>query len=88
MHKSNFHYVATPTMTSQILKYLHLARTQKSIYLENETFFLQIKKTKPYTKLGPETVPKYSRQNLCVIYRLPAPKKVFLKLEHHTELSL
>ena len=51
MHKSNFHYVAMPTMTSQILKYLHLTRTQESIYLENETlFFLQIKKKLSHTQ--------------------------------------
>ena len=33
-----------PMMTSQILKSVDFTRTQKSKYLENETFFLQIKK--------------------------------------------
>ena len=40
----NFHYVATLRMISQILKSVHFTKTQKSRYLENETFFLQIKK--------------------------------------------
>ena len=31
-------------MTSQTLKSAHFTETQKSRYLENETFFLQIKK--------------------------------------------
>ena len=31
-------------MTSQILKSVNFTKTQKSIYLKNETFFLQIKK--------------------------------------------
>ena len=34
-----------PTMTSQILKSVDFTRTQKSRYLENETYFFQIKKT-------------------------------------------
>ena len=34
-----------PMMTSQILEFVNLTKTQKSRYLENETlFFLQIKK--------------------------------------------
>ena len=41
----NFHYVAMPMMTSQILKSGDFTKTQKSRCLENETlFFLQIKK--------------------------------------------
>ena len=37
-------------MTSEILKYIHFTKTQKSRYLENETlFFLQIKKFINYT---------------------------------------
>ena len=41
-------------------------------------------KLKLYTELGPETVRKYSYQNLFVtICRLPAPTKAFLQLEHH-----
>ena len=35
-------------MTSQILKSAGFTRTQKSRYLENETFFIQIKKTINY----------------------------------------
>ena len=31
-------------MTSQILKFVDFTKMQKSRYLENETFFLQIKK--------------------------------------------
>ena len=31
-------------MTSQIFKYTGFTKTQKSQYLENETFFLQIRK--------------------------------------------
>ena len=46
-------------------------------------------KLKAYTKLGPETVPKYSQQNLLmIICILPAPTKVFLQFEHHNELLL
>ena len=40
----NFHYVAMPMMTSQILKSADFTKTQKSRYIENKTFFLQIKK--------------------------------------------
>ena len=48
-----------------------------------------LKKLKLYTKLGLETVHKYSHQNLFVIiYRLPTPAKVFLQLEYHIELLL
>ena len=36
-------------MTSQILKSAGFTKTQKSRYLENETFFLQIKKFINYT---------------------------------------
>ena len=36
--KCNFHYVAMPIMTSQILKFMDFTKTQKSKYLENETF--------------------------------------------------
>ena len=31
-------------MTSQVLQFVDFTKTQKSKYLENETFFLQIKK--------------------------------------------
>ena len=49
-HKSNFHYLAIFMMTSQILRSMHFKKTQKSRYLENETFlFLQIKKFINYT---------------------------------------
>ena len=34
-----------PMMTSQILKYVDFTKTQKFRYLENETFFLQTKKS-------------------------------------------
>ena len=44
----NFHYVAMPMMTSQILKSVDFTKTQ-SKYFENETFFLQIKKFISYT---------------------------------------
>ena len=37
---SNFHYVAMLMMTSQILKYIDFTKTQKSRYLENESFSL------------------------------------------------
>ena len=44
-HKCNFHYVEMPMMTSQILKSMGFAKTQKSRYLGNKTlFFFQIKK--------------------------------------------
>ena len=36
-------------MTSQVLKSVDFTKTQKSRYLENETFFLQIKKFINYT---------------------------------------
>ena len=41
--------LAMPLMTSQILKYVDFTKTQKSRYLVNETFFLQIKKIINYT---------------------------------------
>ena len=48
------------------------------------------KELKPYIKQGPETVhkpPTSIHQNLFVIIcGLPVPKKVFLHMEHHTEL--
>ena len=36
-------------MTSQILRFVHFTKAQKSIYLDDETFFLQIKKFINYT---------------------------------------
>ena len=39
-HKCNFHYVTMSIMISQILKPVDITRTEKSRYLENETFFL------------------------------------------------
>ena len=36
-------------MTSEILKFVDFTKTQKFRYLENETFFLQIKKIINYT---------------------------------------
>ena len=36
-------------MTSQILKSVHFTKSQKSIYLEKKTLFLQIKKFINYT---------------------------------------
>ena len=53
-----------------------------------------LKKLKLYKKLGPDIYSiegphKFSHQNLFVITsRLPAPTKVFLQLEHNTELLL
>ena len=44
MHKWNLHYAAILMMISQILKAAGFTETQKSRYLEKETFFLQIKK--------------------------------------------
>ena len=43
-HLCNFHYVAMPVMTLQILKSADFTKTEKSRYLENKTFFLQTKK--------------------------------------------
>ena len=41
----NFHYVAVPMMTSQILKSVDLKKTpQKSRYLKNETSFFSSEK--------------------------------------------
>ena len=37
MRKCDFHYVAMPMMTSQILKTVDFTKTQKSRYPENET---------------------------------------------------
>ena len=48
-HKCNLHYAAMLMMTSQILKSAGFTKTQKSRYLENKTFFLQIKKFINYT---------------------------------------
>ena len=52
-HKCNLHYAAMLMMTSQILKSAGFTKTQKSRYLENETFFLQIKKIINYTSRAP-----------------------------------
>ena len=43
-NECNFHYVAMPIMTQQILKSVNFMKTQKSRYLKNKTFFLQKKK--------------------------------------------
>ena len=40
-HKWNLHYAAMLMMTSQILKSAGFTKTQKSRYLENETFFFK-----------------------------------------------
>ena len=40
-HKCNFHYVAMPIMMSQILKSVDFRKTQRSRYIENETFFFK-----------------------------------------------
>ena len=48
MSKNTLHYAAMFLKTSQILKYVDFTKTQKSRYLENETFFLQIKKFLSY----------------------------------------
>ena len=46
----NFHYVAMPMMTSQILKSVDFTKIQKPRYLENKIlFFLQIKKLITHT---------------------------------------
>ena len=42
--KCNFHYAEMYMMTSHNWKYVDFTKTQKSRYLENETFFLSIKK--------------------------------------------
>ena len=47
--KRNKHYVAVPMMTSQILKSVGFTKTNKSRFYENETSFLQIKKSISYT---------------------------------------
>ena len=39
MQKYNFHYAAISMMTSQIFEFVDFTKTQKSKYLENETFF-------------------------------------------------
>ena len=50
MRKCNFHYKAMPIMTSQNLKSVDFTKSQKPVYLENETSFsLQIKKFINYT---------------------------------------
>ena len=48
-HKGNFHYVAMPMMALQILELEDFTKTEKSRYLEIETFFFQIKKFIDYT---------------------------------------
>ena len=49
-HECNFHYVAMPMMTSQILKSVDFTKTQTSRHLKNEILsFLQIKKIMNYT---------------------------------------
>ena len=42
-------------MTPQILQFADFAKTQKPKYLENETFFLQIKKFINYTSRAKDT---------------------------------
>ena len=41
-----------PTMTPQVLKSVDFTKTEKSRYLENETFFLQIKISINYTSMA------------------------------------
>ena len=49
----DLHYVAIFLMTSQILKFMDLRKTQKPEYLEKETLlFLQIKKNSLITYQG------------------------------------
>ena len=49
-HKCNFHYLAMPMVTSEILKSVDFKKTQKPRYLEKEAlFFLQIKNFINYT---------------------------------------
>ena len=43
-HQYNFHYVAMPMVTSQSLKSVDFTKTQKSKYLENKIFLVQINK--------------------------------------------
>ena len=45
----SFPYAAMSMMTSKILQFVDLTTTQKSKYLKNKTFFLQIKKFINYT---------------------------------------
>ena len=48
--KCNFHFIALPVMTSQILKSVDFTKMQKARYLKNKTLiFLQIKKFINYT---------------------------------------
>ena len=49
MSISNLHYATMPMMTSKILKSVDFTNIQKSRYLENETFFLQIQKFISYS---------------------------------------
>ena len=42
-NKCNFHYIAMSMVTSQILKSVDFTKIEKSRYLEDKTFFLQIK---------------------------------------------
>ena len=52
-HKCNLHYVPIFMMISQILKFVHFTKAQRSRYLENKTlFFLQIKKFINYTSVA------------------------------------
>ena len=44
LYKCNFHYVAMPMMTSQILKSVDFTKIPKSRYLENETIFFSSNK--------------------------------------------
>ena len=60
-HKCNLHYVAMPMITSQVSKFVHFTKIQKSGYLKNETqFFLQIKKFINYTSKATLTTSKFS----------------------------
>ena len=52
--------VAMPMMTSQILKSVDFTKTQKSRYLEDETFFLQIKKFINFTSRATYFIAKNS----------------------------
>ena len=78
-HKCNFRYVAIPMITSQTLKSVNFTKTQKSRYIENKTFLLQMKKFIYYRSSATLLQKKYFSGGKAVVRRCSV-KQVFLEI--------
>ena len=78
-HKCNFRYVAIPMITSQTLKSVDFTKTQKSRYIENKTFLLQMKKFIYYRSSATLLQKRYFSGGKAVVRRCSV-KQVFLEI--------